>query len=129
MNTDNDKLPTSLDAIADERRDLEKAFRERSAVYDAQVRMMADLYGDGDGKARALDQRTRILIALGMAVHAGAPSSVEWAVTRALNHGATLNDIIETVDLALLNGGTFAVSNGRLALKVADLRSLRPRKS
>ncbi len=116
------------EAISDIRRQTEGALVKNSSVYAAQVKSMSEIYGKGT-KKYALDQTQRILIALGMAIYGGSESAVEWTVTRALNHGANEQMIRETIDIALLNGGTFTVSNARFAYNALGLRKRKPRGS
>jgi len=103
------------------RRDMESTMLSNSEVYADQVRWMEKIYGDTEPGAE-LDQLTRILIAFGMAMVSGAESSVEWTITRALNHGATEKMLSEAIDVALLNGGTFAVQRARFAMNTIALR-------
>jgi alkylhydroperoxidase/carboxymuconolactone decarboxylase family protein YurZ len=107
---------------------MEEELRERSPVYRDQVQLMADVFGERH-ETDGLDQRQRILIALGMAVQGGPKSAVEWTMTRALNHGASEQMIQETIDIALLTGGTFAVSNARFAYEAMRVRQQFPQKS
>lgn len=110
-----------IDQIPDERRDLEQELTKTSPVYADQARQMARVYGER-GRPDGLDQIQRILIALAMAVQSGNKSAIEWTVTRALNHGATEAQIRDAMDVALLNGGTFAVANFRFAHQALRLR-------
>jgi alkylhydroperoxidase/carboxymuconolactone decarboxylase family protein YurZ len=110
-----------VEAIADARRDMEQELRGGSRIYTRMVQEMAEIYGEGE--LGGLDQQQRILIALGMAVHGGAKSAVEWTITRALNHGVSEEAIRGTIDIALLNGGTFAVSNARFGYETLLVRA------
>ena len=114
--------------LADDRRDFESILLKRSTIYPVLVDQMKRVYGE-DHKDGGLSQTHKILIAVAMAVHSGSTSSLEWTITRAVNHGATDEMIRDAVDVALLNGGTFAVSNARFAVAALDLRRRRPRKS
>lgn len=114
--------------IADMRKDMEKALRRSSSIYNTQVKNMEQIYGE-EQKNMSLNQLQRILIALGMAVLSGSESSIEWTITRALNHGGDEKMIRETIDIALLNGGTFVVSNARFAYNTLELRKRKPRGS
>jgi alkylhydroperoxidase/carboxymuconolactone decarboxylase family protein YurZ len=107
--------------IAQERRRTEQEFRKTSSVYETLVEQMGEVYGEEQRKD-GLNQTQRILIALGMAVHSGSESSIDWTITRALNHGATAQMIRDAIDVALLNGGTFAVANARFALETLKYR-------
>jgi alkylhydroperoxidase/carboxymuconolactone decarboxylase family protein YurZ len=105
-----------INEIREDRRDIESEMRNISPVYAEQVKLMARVYGEKENEG-GLSQIHRILIALGMAVHSGRESSIDWTITRAFNHGATEQMIRETIDVALLNGGTFTVANARFAFR------------
>jgi alkylhydroperoxidase/carboxymuconolactone decarboxylase family protein YurZ len=114
--------------LAEDRRELESILLKRSSVYPVLVDQMKRVYGE-DRKDGGLSQTHKILIAVAMAVQSGSKSALEWTITRAVNHGATDEMIRDAVDVALLNGGTFAVSNARFAVAALDVRRRRPRKS
>jgi alkylhydroperoxidase/carboxymuconolactone decarboxylase family protein YurZ len=114
--------------ISQERRDLEDILLKRSSVYPVLVDQMKRVYGE-DRKDGGLSQAHKILIAVAMAVQSGSKSSLEWTITRAVNHGASDQMIRDAIDVALLNGGTFAVSNARFAVAALDIRRRVPRKS
>jgi alkylhydroperoxidase/carboxymuconolactone decarboxylase family protein YurZ len=108
-----------FDAVADARRDAEDKMRSASVVYDHQVELMNRIYGSsGNG----LGQTQRLVLAFAMAVHSGSESTIEWTTTRALNHGATEEMLHDAIDIALLNGGTFAVANARVAFAAIAYR-------
>jgi alkylhydroperoxidase/carboxymuconolactone decarboxylase family protein YurZ len=117
-----------VNAINDDRRDLEGELVEQSPVYADFVKQMGRVYGQG-GRPGGLDQTQRILMALAMAVHSGSQSSIEWTMTRALNHGASEAQIRDAMDVALLNGGTFAVANFRFAHEAFATRTVDARGS
>ena len=114
-----------INQIAENRRETERLIRERSGVYRAQVHLMQEIYGE-KGRKNGLSQRERMLVAVGAAVQSGSESSIEWTVTRALNHGASKEMVEDAIDIALLNGGTFVVANARFAFEVLDLRLKKP---
>lgn len=114
--------------IADERRAMEPDLVSRSDVYVNFVEQMRRVYGEGQHQ-EGLNQTHRILIAVGMAVQNGHESAIEWTVTRALNHGASERMVLDAIDVALLNGGTFVTSNARFAYNTLALRWVRPRGS
>jgi alkylhydroperoxidase/carboxymuconolactone decarboxylase family protein YurZ len=118
MTTQDPGFP-EIGRIRGARREYEIDLRNASPVYAQQVELMRRVYG-ANQEENGLNQVQRILIALGMAINSGHPSSVEWCITRALNHRATKQMILDAVDVALLNGGTFAVHNARLVIEVLD---------
>ena len=123
-----EEFESHVEHIADHRRAAEDDLLAKSPIYARMVEQMSETYGERK-QSDGLDQTTRILLALGMAVHSGSNSSVEWTITRALNHGASEEQIRDTIDVALLNGGTFAVANARFAFTAMETRLRKPRGS
>lgn len=122
-----DESSRAVNAVNDIRREFEAELIDRSPVYAELVKHMSRVYGERQ-KSDGLDQTQRVLIAVAMAVHSGSKSAVEWTVTRAVNHGASEAQIRDAMDVALLNGGTFAVSNFRFGHEALQVRlnDLRP---
>jgi alkylhydroperoxidase/carboxymuconolactone decarboxylase family protein YurZ len=114
--------------INESRRESEDELVSQSSVYAEMVDRMAAVYGE-ETKPDGLDQGHRILIAVAMAVGSGSESAVEWTVTRAVNHGASEQQIRDAVDIALTNRGTFAVANARFAYEALRARLKAPRRS
>jgi alkylhydroperoxidase/carboxymuconolactone decarboxylase family protein YurZ len=121
----------TYDEIAEQeatnRRSMEDVLLKHSTLYPVLVEQMKRVYSDSPNGG--LKQAYKMLIAVAMAVHSGSESAVEWTITRAVNHGASDEMIRDAVDVALLNGGTFAVSQARLAIATTALRRRKPRKS
>src|SRR5215208_6142125 len=128
MSTPSDTSFERVNLINDTRRAMEDQLRKRSEVYDEMVERMRKVYGD-EKKDDGLDQTNRILIALAMAVGSGTQSAVEWTMTRALNHGASEQMILDAIDVALTNRGTFAVANARFAYEALNVRTIDTRHS
>ena len=110
-----------VQAYADERRDMEKNLIKVSPIYANMVEQLTKVYGS-DGRKNGLDKLTKVLMAVGMAVHSGTESGIDWAITRALNHGGSPEQIYDAIDVALLNGGSFVVSNVRFAHLALEYR-------
>jgi alkylhydroperoxidase/carboxymuconolactone decarboxylase family protein YurZ len=128
MATETNPINQLAERIAEERRGMEKLLLDHSSVYKVLVEQMGRVYGE-EHKKDGLSQVHKMLIAVAMAVQSGSESAVEWTITRAVNHGASDQMIRDAVDVALLNGGTFTVSNARFAYGATALRRARPRKS
>jgi len=122
MTNPKNEFETTAETIAEQRRNMEDVLLKRSSVYPVLVEQMRRVYGPQKSKDGGLDQVHKMLIAVAMAVQTGKESAVEWAITRAVNHGATDTMIRDAVDVALLNGGTFTVSNARFAYAAVDIR-------
>jgi len=111
------------------RREMEGHLLKSSPVYAEQIKLTPTLYGKNHLRHGGLNQRDRILLAVGMAVHSGAESNIEWTITRAVNHGISDAEVQDAIDVALFNGGSFTVPRARFAYNTLALRKMMPRKS
>jgi len=68
----------------------------------------------------ALSVREKELIAIGISIHINCDSCLEWHIRRALNSGATKEDIIESIGVGIEMGGGPATVNSRFAMKVLE---------
>lgn len=68
----------------------------------------------------ALSASTRELMALAIAVHAGSAESVNYHVHDAVRVGATRDEIVEAIGVAVMMGGGPAVIHGARALEALD---------
>ncbi|MCB1056661.1 MAG: carboxymuconolactone decarboxylase family protein [Acidobacteria bacterium] len=126
MSDSKDSIESRIDEIAAFRRESEYDLRDVSPVYASQMESTTSVFGE-QGRKGGLAQVHRILIALGTAVQAGSESTIDWTITRALNHGANEAMILDAIDVALLNGGNFTVANARFAYRALKYRlSTRP---
>lgn len=121
MSYSKDKVEERANQIAANRRENEAKLRKSSPLYARMMENTAEVFGE-KGRDGGLDQVHRILVALGTAVQAGSESSIDWTITRAINHGANEAMILDAIDVALLNGGNFAVANARFAYEVLRYR-------
>lgn len=74
--------------------------------------MYATALGDGE----ALKIKTRELVALGILCYRGAVGAAATHVKRALNFGATKQEILEAVETFMVPGGANTFSNGLKAM-------------
>ncbi len=88
---------------------------ERSAVYDAFVRLEAATYADG-----ALPKKTKELIAVAISVAIDCESCMEWHITQAARDGASRREVLEAVEVAIEMAGGPATASARFALEVMD---------
>jgi len=73
---------------------------ELGDVIETLGRLRADLMG-----GRALDRRTKELVALGVAVSAGCETSIAYHVHNAIEAGAGRDEVVEAVGVALFAAG------------------------
>lgn len=83
---------------------MRKSMPELCDIYFGSMQKI--IYSD-----KALDEKTKRLMALGMAIQANCKLCMGSHTSRALERGATLPEIFETCALAISLGGTFAMTN------------------
>ena len=95
----------------EDRARIEKILRDRRLAHEALLAsgsrtyrgfldMEAAAYGEG-----SLDRRTKELIALGISIVGNCESCMEWHLHQARKAGATREQVLEAVDVALEMGG------------------------
>lgn len=87
----------------------------KSKVYEAFLKMEAVTYTDG-----ALPKKTKELIAIGISVAIDCESCMEWHITQAARDGATRQEVLEAVEVAMEMAGGPATASARFALEVMD---------
>ena len=86
-----------------------------SKVYKAFLEMEAATYTDG-----ALPKKTKELIAVGISVTIDCESCMQWHIEQAASAGATLEEVLEAVEVGIEMGGGPATVSARFALEVMD---------
>jgi alkylhydroperoxidase/carboxymuconolactone decarboxylase family protein YurZ len=83
-----------------------------------------DLYGISLGKGGALPVKIKEFIALGILAFKGLPTDVlVLHIKRAMNNGATPEEVLEVFETALIEGGAPTFYNGVKALLDLDRKS------
>ena len=90
MNLDQAKIRK----IQKDRKEAYKFFNEKSKVYRTFVEMEQQTYADGH-----LAKKYKELIAIGISLVSNCESCLEWYIKQALDSGATLEEIIETLEV------------------------------
>lgn len=75
-----------------------------------------NLYGLGLNAGEALPVKVRELIAIGILAFRGSEGSVYEHMKRALKHGATKQELMETLETAMIPGGAPTLGTGLKAL-------------
>ncbi len=88
---------------------------KKSKVYQSFLELERNTYKDN-----YLDKMYKELIAIGISVIINCESFMEWHINEALNSGASDNQIIEALEVAIEMGGGPATVLSRFALKVLD---------
>ena len=69
---------------------------------------------------RELSAKTKELIAIGISAAVSCESCIQWHTEHALKHGATEQEILEALEVAMEIGGGKAIGTARLALEVME---------
>jgi AhpD family alkylhydroperoxidase len=86
-----------------------------SKVYRAFLKMEAATYLDG-----ALPKKQKELIALGISVVINCESCMQWHIEQAAQAGATVQEVLEAVEVGIEMGGGPATVSARFALEVME---------
>lgn len=78
-------------------------------------------------EAGALPIKEKRLIAIGIAVAINCESCMEWSIKQALDHGATAEEIVEAIEVAIEMRGGPATSFARFAMNVIEYYSAQPK--
>jgi AhpD family alkylhydroperoxidase len=87
----------------------------KSKVYEAFLEMEAAAFSDG-----VLPKKNKELIAVGISVVIDCESCMQWHIEQAANAGATLQEILEAVEVGIEMGGGPATVSARFALEVME---------
>ena len=93
----------------------------KSKVYAGFLAMEKAAYADG-----ALPKRQKELIAVGISVARDCESCMQWHIEQAAKAGASFEEVLEAVEVAIEMGGGRATVSARFALEVMDSIGLRP---
>ncbi len=83
--------------------------RGYKAVADMEEPIMSD---------RALSRKHKELIAVGISVTIDCESCMQWHIEKAVEHGATLEEVLEAVDVAIMMGNGATTVRARFAMDV-----------
>jgi AhpD family alkylhydroperoxidase len=85
----------------------------KSKVYAAFLEMEKAAYADG-----ALPSKTKELIAVGISVVIDCESCMQWHIEQAAKAGASMQEVLEAVEVGIEMGGGPATVSARFALAV-----------
>jgi AhpD family alkylhydroperoxidase len=92
-----------------------------SKVYAGFLAMEAAAYADG-----ALPKKHKELIAVGISVVKNCESCMQWHVEQAAKAGASFEEVLEAIEVAIEMGGGPATVSARFALEAMEAAGLRP---
>lgn len=111
-----DKLDIDkIEKIIADRKRAYKFFADSSVVFNSFLEMEKKTYAEG-----SISTKHKQLIALGISIYANCESCMECHIKDALNVGATKEEIIETVGVAIEMGGGPATVASRFAMNVLE---------
>lgn len=110
-NTDREKI----EKIIKTRKKAHSWFLKRSEVYRSFTVMEQNTYADGN-----LGKKQKELIAIGISVVINCESCMEWHIKKALDDGATENEIVEAIEVGIEMGGGPATASARFAMNVLE---------
>ncbi len=106
-----------MDKLREIERKRQEAFAwftaHQSKGYKAVADMEAPIMSDG-----ALSRRHKELIAAGISVVIDCESCMQWHIEKAVEHGATLEEVVEAVDVAIMMGNGATTVRARFAMDV-----------
>jgi AhpD family alkylhydroperoxidase len=105
-----------LDEISRTRKKAHQKFLSlKSKVYEAFLQMEQAAYTDG-----ALPKKTKELIAIGISMQMDCESCMQWHIDQAAACGATIQEILEAVEVGIEMGAGRVTVSARFALDVID---------
>lgn len=87
----------------------------KSKVYEAFLEMEKAAYCE-----RALQKKFKELIAVGISVVINCESCMQWHIEQASKAGASMQEVLEAVEVGMEMGGGPATVSARFALEVMD---------
>jgi AhpD family alkylhydroperoxidase len=93
----------------------------QSEVYAGFLAMEKAAYTDG-----ALPKKQKELIAVGISVVKDCESCMQWHIEQAAKDGASFEEVLEAIEVAIEMGGGPATVSARFALEVMDSLGLGP---
>jgi len=103
--------------------DSYKKLRTLSAMLIGEIPQTMAAFGELHSSAVAtgsLDTKTKELIALSIAITVRCNDSIDFHVHDALNAGASRQEVLETIEVAILMGGSPAMVYGCKALEALN---------
>ena len=105
-----------IDKINRERKEAHTRLTKlNSKVYKAFLEMEKVTFCDG-----ALSKKHKELIAAAIGVVTNCESCMQWHIEQAANEGATINEVLEAVEVAIEMGIGPATVNARFALQMME---------
>jgi len=104
-----------IERIVKTRKQANAYFTKKSKVYRTFCEMEDETY-----EAGSLSVKQKRLIAIGIAVAINCESCMEWSIKQALDNGASEEEIIEAIEIAIEMRGGPATTYARFAMNVIE---------
>ena len=104
-----------IEKIIKTRKKAHSFYSQKSKVYRAFCDMEEKTYSEGN-----LPVKQKRLIAIGISVAINCESCMEWSIKQALETGATEEEIIEAIEVAIEMRGGPATAFARFAMNVLE---------
>ncbi|MFX0023796.1 MAG: carboxymuconolactone decarboxylase family protein [Candidatus Hermodarchaeota archaeon] len=115
----NEEDRKKIEKIVKDRNESDKKLKALgSKVYNAFLNLEKQTYLDGN-----LKKYYKELIAIGISIIINCESCSEWHIKEALKSGASAEQILEAIEVAIEMGGGPATVSSRFALKVLEYYS------
>lgn len=113
MNAELNPDQAKIAQIQKERKEAHKFFSEKSPVYRTFVEMEQKTFANG-----FLSKKYKELIAIGISLVNSCESCLEWHIKQALDAGASMEEIIEAIEVGFEMGIGPTTVTSRFAMKV-----------
>lgn len=117
-------IGSEINAYCDLRTSSHFDFLKTSPVYANLVEQNNKALS-GTTRSGGLDQKSKVLMLVGMHVASGTRQSVEFAVSAAIQVGAKEAEIMDAIDIALLTRGGQAIANAQFAFSAFKFQATR----
>jgi len=104
-----------IERIVITRKQANVYFSKKSKVFRSFCEMENETY-----RAGSLSVKQKRLIAIGIAVAINCESCMEWSIKQALDNGASEEEIIEAIEIAIEMRGGPATTYARFAMNVIE---------
>ncbi|NCC25791.1 MAG: carboxymuconolactone decarboxylase family protein [Deltaproteobacteria bacterium] len=99
----------------EDRKRTHQRFLKNVKTYKSFLELEEEAFRDG-----AISKKTKELMALSISIVTKCEPCMEWHLDQALQHGATDEEIFETIDVSIEMGGGQAGAYARFVLKAMD---------
>jgi len=104
-----------IDQIIQLRKKAHSYYWKKSPVYQSFVDMEQKTYTNG-----YLEKKQKELIAIGISVVINCESCMEWHIKQALDDGASVEQIIEAIEVGIEMSGGPGTASARFAMNVLE---------